>query len=145
LAKEVGLPTLKAKNMADKKGKGQTIAVDFDGVIHTYSKGWNGGEIYDPPVEGVAEALQELKEAGYRIYIYSTRTNKAFRKKDEPDQKPLMEAYLKEHGIPYDKVWTFGKPMAHIFIDDRALKFEGNWKQTTQDVLQFKTWLDSEE
>jgi hypothetical protein len=134
-----------AKTTSDKpKKKVQTLAIDFDGVIHGYSKGWNGGEIYDPPVPGVAEALTKFKEEGYKIYIYSTRTNKTFRKKDDPDQKPLMEAYLKEHGIPFDRVWTFGKPMAHIFIDDRALKFEGDWKQTTQDVLEYKTWLAEE-
>lgn len=126
-------------------GKGKTLAIDFDGVIHGYSKGWNGGEIYDPPVEGVAEAIQALKEEGYRIYIYSTRNNKAFRKKDDPDQKPLMEAYLKEHNIPFDKIWNFGKPMAHIYIDDRALKFEGNWKQTLDDVRAFKTWQEGDE
>lgn len=131
-----------AKKETKPKKKSQTLAIDFDGVIHGYSKGWNGGEIYDPPVEGVSEALHRFKEEGYKIYIYSTRSNKTFRKTDEPDQKPLMEAYLKEHHIPFDKIWTFGKPMAHIFIDDRALKFEGDWKQTTNDVLEYKTWLD---
>jgi ribonucleotide monophosphatase NagD (HAD superfamily) len=131
-----------AKKETKPKKKSQTLAIDFDGVIHGYSKGWNGGEIYDPPVEGVAEALQRFKEEGYKIYIYSTRSNKTFRKTDEPEQKPLMEAYLKEHNIPFDKIWNFGKPMAHIFIDDRALKFEGDWKQTTDDVLEYKTWLD---
>ena len=35
----------------------KTIAVDFDGFIHKYSKGWHDGSIYDEPVEGAAEAL----------------------------------------------------------------------------------------
>lgn len=33
----------------------KTICVDFDGVIHKYSKGWQGDVIYDEPVEGAKE------------------------------------------------------------------------------------------
>jgi len=36
-----------------------TIAVDFDGVIHQYSKGWEDGSIYDKPVKGVRQALMK--------------------------------------------------------------------------------------
>ncbi|MFB4275740.1 hypothetical protein ACBJ59_10645 [Nonomuraea sp. MTCD27] len=37
-----------------------TIAVDFDGVIHTYGKGWHDGSIYDEPVPGALDALRSL-------------------------------------------------------------------------------------
>ena len=97
------------------------IAIDFDGVIHEYSKGWNGGEIYDPPVAGAKEALEALKAKGHTLYLFTTRTNTMFRKKDEPDQKIMIEAWMKKHKIPFDKIWTFGKPMADLFIDDRAI------------------------
>lgn len=123
----------------------KTIAVDFDGVIHGYSKGWNGGDLYDPPVPGTAEALSKLKKEGYTIYIYTTRTNKIYRKKEDPDQQPLIESYLKEHGIPFDKVWNFGKPMADVYLDDRAVGFRGNWNETLEEVLSFKTWIEEKE
>jgi len=119
-----------------------TIAVDFDGVIHRYGKGWNGGEIYDKPVNGVREALQKLRNEGHKIYIFSVRTNTIFHKKDKMDQEKMMKAWLEENQIPYDKIWTFGKPMADIFIDDRAIGFKGNWDETLNDVLQFKSWID---
>ncbi len=122
------------------------IAVDFDGVLHGYSQGWGDGTIYDPPVPGAAEAMKKLKEAGHTLYIFSTRTNPIFRKKkeDSVDQKKLMEEWMKEHNIPFDKVWTFGKPMADLFIDDRAVGFRGKWEDTLQEVADFKVWNRSE-
>jgi histidinol phosphatase-like enzyme len=117
------------------------IAIDFDGVIHGYSKGWQDGSIYDPPVDGAAEALRKLKEAGHTLYIFSTRTNPVFKKKEgAADQKKLMEDWLEKYQIPFDKIWTFGKPMADIFIDDRAIGFKGSWSDTIGDVESFKVW-----
>jgi len=117
-----------------------TIAIDFDGVIHAYSRGWQGGEIYDPPVIGTREALTELREKGWKIYIFSTRTNKIYHKNDHPPQEERMKTYLEEHGIPYDKIWSFGKPMADIYLDDRALNFRGKWVDSLQEIEQFQVW-----
>ena len=117
-----------------------TIAIDFDGVIHSYSRGWQGGEIYDPPVEGTREALTELRAKGWKIYIFSTRTNKIYHKNDNPPQEERMKTYLEEHGIPYDKIWSFGKPMADIYLDDRALNFRGKWDDSLQEIEQFQVW-----
>jgi len=40
------------------------IAVDFDGVIHKYSKGWHNGQIYDGPVPGCYDAMCLLRDRG---------------------------------------------------------------------------------
>ena len=53
--------------------KQKTIGIDFDGVIHRYSKGWQNGEIYDEPVENAIESLNALLKAGYRVFIFSAR------------------------------------------------------------------------
>jgi hypothetical protein len=37
------------------------VLVDFDGVIHRYSKGWGDGTVYDPPVAGARAALRKLE------------------------------------------------------------------------------------
>jgi hypothetical protein len=50
----------------------RTVAVDFDGVIHAYRRGWADGTIYDPPVPGTLEALAEL-QADYAVFVHTTR------------------------------------------------------------------------
>lgn len=122
------------------------IAIDFDGVLHGYSKGYQDGEIYDPPVPGAAEAMKKMKEQGHYLYIFTTRTNKIFKKKgdgkDEKYQENQIKEWMAKYDIPYDKIWTFGKPMADLFIDDRAINFAGNWDDTIETVTNFKTWLE---
>jgi hypothetical protein len=114
-----------------------TIAVDFDGVIHGYSKGWADGSIYDPPIPGVAQALQSLIDNGYEIVIFSTRCDDRV-VKGVPQKGQLAEvlAYLAAFGIPYHRVHTgVGKPLCKLFIDDNALRFEGDWGKTLQEAL----------
>lgn len=50
----------------------KTYAVDFDGVIHAYSKGWQDGTIYDRPMEGAVEALKRMLEEG-SVFIFTSR------------------------------------------------------------------------
>jgi len=50
----------------------RTVAVDFDGVIHLYSRGWFDGTIYDPPIPGALEALTELRTS-YAVFVHTTR------------------------------------------------------------------------
>jgi hypothetical protein len=115
-----------------------TIAIDFDGVIHQYSKGWYKGEIYDPPVKGTREAITKLKNEGHKIIIFSVRTNKIYHQGE--GQLQLMRNWLAEHNIPYDKIWNYGKPIADVYIDDRAVTFRGNWEQTLNDISGFTPW-----
>lgn len=49
-----------------------TIAVDFDGVIHAYSKGWHDGTIYDEPLPGAIEGLRKLQER-YAVFVFTSR------------------------------------------------------------------------
>ena len=55
-----------------------TIAIDFDGVIHKYSKGWNGGVI-DDPVPGAFEFIDNLFKSGFNVFIHSTRKSSQIR------------------------------------------------------------------
>ena len=36
------------------------LAIDFDGVIHNFDKGWHDGTCYGEPIMGSIEAIKEL-------------------------------------------------------------------------------------
>jgi hypothetical protein len=110
-----------------------SIAVDFDGVIHRYGKGWHDGRIYDEPVTGAREALARIHRR-YQVVIFTTRVNPAMDGAGE--QRERIEAWLAEHdfvkGEHYDEI-THVKPPALAYIDDRALHFL-DWDQALAEL-----------
>lgn len=112
-----------------------TIAVDFDGVIHKYSKGWDDGSIYDEPIDHCKARLQTLSQT-YRIIIFSTRNYDRFvNGKFQSNQVLEMKEWLAKYNIPYDEIYTKpNKPMCDLFIDDNAYRFEGDWNRALGDV-----------
>lgn len=113
-----------------------TVAVDFDGVIHRYSKGWHDGSIYDPPMPGADRALEHLFYAGCKIIIYSTRlTDRLVDGVHKPSQIAQVMSWWTSHGLCKQvEFWTeLGKPLAHVYIDDRAVHFK-DWTSTLEEV-----------
>jgi hypothetical protein len=110
-------------------GKEKIIAVDLDGVIHKYSKGWQDGTIYDPPIKGAKEGLQKLIDHGYKIVIFTTRADaKMVDGQMQPGQYKEVVDYLNKYQIPYTSVYQgVGKPFFKILIDDNCIRFEGDW------------------
>ena len=110
------------------KNNKRTIAVDFDGVIHAYSKGWHDGTAYDVPMESAAECLEKLLR-DYQVFIFSAR--------EPEDIQNWMATHLPQfvtQVIPVDseiKFWdtdnvigiTRLKLPAIVYIDDRAQRF----------------------
>ncbi len=111
------------------------LALDFDGVIHRYSKGWQEGVIYDPPTDGFAEWLIEAREH-FTIVIVSSRLQSR-------EGYEAMYNWMVEHEIPYREQLVFSqtRPPALITIDDRAITFTGDWKDYPMRWLKaFKPW-----
>lgn len=83
-----------------------------------------------PPFPGAKEAMQAFREAGYDICIHSCRGS------DGPRAVKVMVDWLNYFQIPFDSVWGQpGKPVADFYIDDLAIRFEGNWEDTKRKVL----------
>lgn len=115
----------------------KTICVDFDGVIAQYDE-FKGNDIFGDPIDGVQSAMEVLKKKGFTIIIFTTRTASSKLKK-----------YLNDNHITYDyinenpdqpKGSNSGKPIADIYLDDRAICFKGNWKYALESIASFIPW-----
>ena len=110
----------------------KTICLDFDGVLHWYRKGWHDGTIYDDVTPGAQEAVDSLRAKGYEVVVHSTRCK-------TPDGALAVNNWLSTHGIKVDRV-AETKPMAMVYVDDRALRFEGDWSIVANIERYFQTW-----
>lgn len=97
----------------------KTLSIDFDGVIHKYSKGWQDGSIYDMPIEGAIDALNNLCEQGYCVYIFTARADTIQRTKE-------ILIWLHTNGLKYPVRVSNIKVASLMYIDDRAIRFT-NW------------------
>jgi hypothetical protein len=119
----------------------KAIAVDFDGVINSFKNGWKGPTETDEPVLSAAESIATLFHRGYKIIIFSTRAN------TEEGVKTIREYLLKHTEDPglVEKIEiTDKKPIAHVYIDDRAIPFTGDWAETLKQIDEFKPWTETE-
>jgi trehalose-6-phosphatase len=95
----------------------QTIMVDLDGVLCSEEAFFD--RPLAEPIAGAREALQKLRAAGHIVVIYSARSWGECR---------VTKRWLEEHGFEYDGL-HLGKPVADVWIDDRAIRFT-NWTET---------------
>jgi hypothetical protein len=124
------------------------VCVDFDGVIHSYDRGWQDGDIYGPVVPGFFEWVERVRDH-FKIVIYSSRSK-------TDDGIIAMSAWLhRERNAwipaggqrnptePLEMEFANEKPPAFLTIDDRAIRFEGRWdapELTPEAILAFKPW-----
>lgn len=118
----------------------QTVVFDFDGVIHSYKSGWMGETtIADEPTNGIKEALQEIKEHGYEVVIVSTRC------RTELGKMAISEWLQKYDMAQYVDRICKEKPPAIVYIDDRAICFDGNTKDLLKKIVNFNPWYKKTE
>lgn len=111
----------------------KTVVFDFDGVIHSYTSGWQGeNNIPDPPVDGIGEAIKSIREAGYDVVVVSTRCACY-------EGKVAIWEWLKKYGIVVDDVCK-EKPPAICYIDDRAICFDGRPETLLSKIENFVPW-----
>jgi ribonucleotide monophosphatase NagD (HAD superfamily) len=114
------------------------IAIDFDGVIHTFDKGFHDGTCYGDPIEGSLEAIKQLAKK-YKIVIFTAKA-----KPDRPlvngkTGTQLVEEWLEKYEIKDCVSYiTSEKPRAMLYIDDNGYRFE-NWTDTLK-FVENKIW-----
>jgi len=101
--------------------RAKTVMVDLDGVLCTE-------EVFlerplAEPIAGAAEALRKLRAAGYVVVIYTARGWGEYR---------VARKWLEDHGFEYDGL-QMGKPVADVWIDDRAIRFT-NWAEALKQL-----------
>ena len=100
--------------------------IDFDGTLCKFAFPDIG------PVEpNVKIALETLRQAGYTIKIHSCRTATYWNHENARRVHiQLIQDFMKQHKLPYDELImsiTMDKPIADVYIDDRAVKYNNNW------------------
>ncbi len=110
----------------------RTVVLDFDGVIHSYTSGWKGVTVIpDPPVAGIKEAIVDIRKL-YKVVVVSTRCF-------QEGGLEAVKEWLAKYDITVDEVLAH-KPPAIVYVDDRALTFDGNAKELLHKIKTFRTW-----
>jgi len=114
------------------------VAVDFDGVLHAYSRGWTGTIPEDPPVPGADDFVRYLQDRGWVVIVHTARAV-------EPEGVSAVHQWLLRHGFPRLHI-TAQKPAAAAYIDDRALRFEGDFDLIAKqlvDQTRLESWTEA--
>ena len=110
----------------------KVVAIDLDGTILKDAFPEKG-----EPIPGMKEQLEALREMGWKIAVWTVRT-------DHDD----IAKHLKAHDIPFDYINEnpHGPPgqkkkiFADVYVDDRAIHFDGDPKGLAKKVIEFVPW-----
>jgi len=117
-----------------------TICVDFDGTIVEHDP-----QLRETSLKpGVRDALTRFQELGFKIVIFSCRSNDKFFE-DSAKHVKNMKDILDKGKIPYDEISDSNKPVAVWYIDDKAIPFRNDWDEITEFVeIQHKEYIERE-
>jgi|TARA_A200000113_G_C8656579_1_gene287644 hypothetical protein len=109
------------------------LAIDFDGVIHCFDKGYYDGTCYGEPIEGTKNALKLLSKK-YTLIIFTAKV-----KSDRPlvngkTGTELVKEWLEKYELDqFITEITCEKPRARYYIDDKAINFK-SWNQALREI-----------
>ena len=113
--------------MSDNKEYKKTILIDLDGVLNTYTGNFDK-RVIPPMKKGAKEFLEKLYK-NYDLRLFTTRN------------KLLASKWLIENEIDkYFSDITNVKEISFLIIDDRCIKFTGDYKELTENIEDFKPW-----
>lgn len=115
----------------------KTVCIDIDGTISHYIE-WVDSKTFGEVLPHCAETIHHLKADGWYVIIYTTRA----------DKNEIIK-FLEEHNIPFDAInenpnqpnnAKGGKPIADVYVDDRAIQFDGDWAGAYEKITGFASW-----
>lgn len=104
-----------------------TILIDLDGVLNEYKGNYDENFIPESK-DGARDFVKELSQ-NYLLYLFTTR--------------PLQgaKAWLKDNNLDqYFEDVTNTKIPAYIILDDRGVRFDGDFKNALDAINNFKVW-----
>ncbi len=105
------------------------VCVDFDGVLNNY-KEYDETDLGEPRLN-VQEFIKELQKE-YEVIILTARNTQRVKK------------WLKHNNLP-DLTVTNQKIPAAAYIDDRAIRFNGDYDAVLCELKDFKPYWDKTE
>lgn len=124
-----------------------SVCIDFDGVIHSYERGWQGGHLYGSVVPGFFDWAEQCCSK-LSLIIYSSRSGDGF---SHAAMREWLELHFNEWKTHHRQArlmfhhfdFRTSKPPALVYIDDRAIKFNGQWDDpalSADAILAFTPW-----
>lgn len=122
-----------SKSFSDTRTRPPIIAVDFDNTLVTTDE-----QGVMSPVVGAAEVLQILEKEGWYIIINTCRGEKS-------DVSAALDFFnIPHHQVnaqsPFAPSGVSNKVMADVYVDDRALRFDGDWYKTARELHVMQPW-----
>jgi hypothetical protein len=115
------------------------VGVDLDGTIledptdEDYRDIVEGDQpSFGNPIPDAAEALGTLIAMGVRVSIYTARFEEGA---DNERFKAEIADYLESQEIPFSDIYVGIKPRCDLIIDNKVLRFEGDWFETLNTTI----------
>lgn len=115
----------------------KTVCIDIDGTISHYIE-WVDSKTFGEVLPHCAETIHHLKADGWYVIIYTTRAD-----------KNEIRKFLEANNVPFDAInenpnqpdnAKGGKPIADVYVDDRAIQFDGDWAGAYERITGFTSW-----
>jgi len=111
------------------------ICLDLDGTICTLQNR-KGDYENAVPLPGAVETINRWYDEGHYIIIFTARRMRTCDGDVEKVKEmvgDITRDWLARHGVKHHEL-IFGKPYAHIYIDDLGHRFDGDWKKADDAV-----------
>jgi len=105
------------------------IFLDFDGVIHSFSKGFQSDGSLEAPTEGALDFVRWCVDNGHEVVIFTSRAAEWGKDRDCVKSVLKVRGWLIENGFPDRLRITGSKEPAELYVDDRGYRFNGSFDE----------------